>query len=138
MKLITKNTDYAFRALVELAAKEGKYVSALAIARAQKIPYQYLRSILQALLKAGLIESREGSGGGVKLRGKPSGTKFIDVIKIFQGDLEFSECMFRNRICENRPKCILRKELKRIEAKVAAEFKSITLEKILKEREGVT
>ena len=40
MKLITKNTDYAIRALMVLAKHKGEYVSAREIAGEEKLPYQ--------------------------------------------------------------------------------------------------
>ncbi|MFH1578440.1 MAG: Rrf2 family transcriptional regulator [Candidatus Omnitrophota bacterium] len=132
MKLLTKNTDYAVRALLELTRQKGAFISARQVAKEQDIPYQYLRRILRELIKNGLVISREGSRGGFKINKKPDSIAVVDVVKLFQGDIQFSECMFRNKICANRSKCVLRKEVQRIEKIVKKEFKGITIARLLK------
>ncbi|MBN1619850.1 Rrf2 family transcriptional regulator [candidate division WOR-3 bacterium] len=126
MKLLTKNTDYAVRALLELSKTED-YVSAKTVSKNQKIPYQYLRKILQTLAKNGWAEAKEGIHGGFKLKAEPSQIRISKLINIFQGDIELSDCLFRKKICFNRKHCALRKELKKIEKLVVAEFERLTL-----------
>ncbi|HQP91702.1 MAG TPA: Rrf2 family transcriptional regulator, partial [Candidatus Omnitrophota bacterium] len=67
MRLITKNTDYAVRALVFMGANQKVFVSARQISEAQGIPYQFLRRILNELILAKLVISKEGVGGGFRL-----------------------------------------------------------------------
>ena len=69
MKVLTKDTDYAVRAMMVLAQNHGRRVSSRKISEMQEIPYQFLRRIVQKLAKEGFVETREGSGGGVKLAG---------------------------------------------------------------------
>ena len=135
MKLLTKNTDYAIRALFVLAKNKDGYLSVRDIAKQQKIPYEYLRKILRVLIKEKLVESKKGGGGGFHIKTKPENVSIIDVIKVFQGDIELSDCMFRNRICENRKSCVLRKNIKRIEKVVEKEFKGITIAGLLTDME---
>ena len=133
MKLLTKNTDYAVRALLVLGANEGSYISARDIAKAQNLPYQYLRRILQVLIKEGLVRSKEGGKGGVKIVKDPEDIHLVDVVRIFQGDVRFSECMFRHKLCANRSTCVLRKRIGTIEEKVVKELEGITIETLLKD-----
>ena len=58
MKLFTKHTDYAIRALLELAGSKDEFLSARQIAKQQRIPYQFLRQILQGLIKNKLVISK--------------------------------------------------------------------------------
>ena len=53
MKVLTKNTDYAIRALMVLAKDRNNFLSAKKISIGQNIPYQFLRRILQGLIKNG-------------------------------------------------------------------------------------
>ncbi len=131
MKVLTKNTDYAIRALLVLGTHEGEYVSARQISQEQGIPYQFLRRILQALNKHGLTSSKEGVQGGVRLERYPGTIKIREVIEIFQGKVELSECMFRKQICSNRANCVLRHEIMRIEQVVNHEFEQLTIGKLL-------
>jgi Rrf2 family transcriptional regulator, cysteine metabolism repressor len=131
MKILTKNTDYAVRALIVLALNQDNFVSAREIAKKQNIPYQFLRRILQKLIQNKLITSKAGIAGGVLLTKDPSKIALLDLIKIFQGELELSDCMFRKELCPNRKTCVLRPEIKRIEETVTLEFKKLTIKKLL-------
>jgi Rrf2 family cysteine metabolism transcriptional repressor len=136
MKLLTKDTDYAVRAIVYLARNDDGYRSSREISAAEGIPLQFLRRILQQLAKAGLVASREGVAGGVKLKVRPDEIRVSDIIKIFQGDIEISDCMFRKRLCANRATCVLRKRIQSIEAMVTREFEKVTISGLLGDMEG--
>lgn len=134
MKLLTKNSDYAIRALVVLAKNKDNFLSARAISAEQNIPYQFLRRIFQELIKNKLIVSREGGSGGLKINKSPGSINIIDIITIFQGNLQLTECMFREQLCNHKEKCILRREIKRVEHIIHREFQGITLERLLKKQ----
>jgi len=131
MKLITKNSDYAVRALIHLAANPDGFVSAAAISKEQGIPYSFLRRLLQDLIQQGLVESKEGATGGVKLAQAANQISVAQVMEIFQGGIQISECMFRRKLCKNRGRCVLRKEILRIEGVIKKEFETITVSKLL-------
>jgi len=133
VKLLTKNTDYAVRALMALATSGDRFISAREISKKQDLPYQYLRRILRELIKNRIVLSREGGGGGFMLKMSPEKLYLVDIIKIFQGNIQLSECMFRNRICNKRSGCVLRKRINKIEKKVIAEFSGITIKTLLQD-----
>jgi Rrf2 family protein len=127
LKLLTKDTDYAVRAIVNLARNSEGYRSSREIAGDEGIPLQFLRRILRRLAIAGLVVSREGVKGGAKLNAKPGDIRVSDIIRIFQGDIELSECMFRKRLCGHRSTCVLRARIKIIESMVNREFEKVTI-----------
>lgn len=133
MKLLTKNTDYAIRALITLSRDPEKYVSARQVAQEQDVPYEYLRKIFQQLLKGAFIESKGKGRGGFRMCKNPAEIKMVDVIRVFQGGLQLSDCMFRKNICANRARCVLRKNILRIEQVVNKEFEGITIQSLLDE-----
>ena len=63
MKLITKNTDYAVRALIYLTRTGEQFVPSREIAEKEGIPLTFLRRIIQELAREGLLETREGRRG---------------------------------------------------------------------------
>lgn len=134
MKLLTKSSDYAIRALVVLADNKGDFVSARKISKEQNIPYQFLRRIMQGLIQNKLVISREGIDGGFKISADPDKIGIKDIINIFQGDVRLAECVFRKKICTNRPECILRREINHVEKMVEKELGVITLSRLLKTR----
>jgi Rrf2 family protein len=133
MKILTKNTDYAVRALVNLAKSGRKFVSARTIAQGEQIPIFFLRRILQELINNKVVVSKEGVDGGVKLNVQPKDIRVSQIINIFQGELQVSECLFRKKICPHRSRCILRNKLQLIEQKLVNEFNKITIAGLLKE-----
>jgi Rrf2 family protein len=136
MKVLTKNTDYAVRALLELAFAQGDLVSAKEISDKQKIPYEFLRKILSRLIKEKIVISKEGGSGGFQLRLKPSQIKLSNLIQIFQGEVQISECLFRDKICPNRKNCVLRQNILQVERKVVEEFNAITIESLMEQMKG--
>jgi len=136
MKVLTKNTDYAIRALLSLGSANGGYLSARSIAGEQDIPYQFLRRLLQEMIRHGLVVSKEGAGGGFMLARNPHDIRVRELIEIFQGRVQVSECLFRKQICANRARCVLRHEIMRIEQVVEREFDNITIGKLLGDLEA--
>ncbi|ACF42492.1 Rrf2 family transcriptional regulator [Pelodictyon phaeoclathratiforme] len=133
MKVLTKNTDYAIRALLALAARKGSYVSARSIATEHDIPYQFLRGLLQEMIRHDLIVSKEGVQGGFMMKKDPDTISVTQLIEIFQGKVQMSECMFRKQICGNRARCVLRHEIMRIEQVVQSEFEKVTIGKLMRD-----
>ena len=137
MKVLNKETDYAVRALISLGMKAEGWVSAKAISDEQAIPYQFLRRILQELIRNGLVESKEGAGGGVRLGKNPAEIGVAAVIEIFQGKVQVSDCMFRKQLCSNRANCVLRHQIMRIERMVNDEFAKVTIGKLIDDLKAV-
>lgn len=133
MQLINKKTDYAIRAMIYLELNKGRFISANEISKNDKIPYQFLRRILQELTGKGFIVSREGISGGVMINKKPGDIYLTDLIGLFQGDIELANCMFRSSLCEKRSECVLRERIKKVERKVINEFENITIEDLVKD-----
>ncbi len=132
MKILRKDSDYAIRTLLTIATnKEKKYMSSSEISKIEKIPLRYLRKLITKLISAGFLEAKEGIGGGVKLKKKPSSINTLQIMKLFQGDFKISECLFRKKLCDNRKTCPMRKRILEIEKKLAKEFEKITLQQLL-------
>ncbi len=130
MKLFTKHSDYAVRALAMLAReklKGDRLLSSRQISAREYIPLRFLRRLLQVLVKNKLVLSREGAAGGLCLAIAPKKISVARIMRLIQGEICISECMFRKKICTNRSKCVLRKKIKKIEAKLIKEFEAITI-----------
>ena len=86
---ISAKTDYAIRAVVEMAAAggDGQLVKAEAVADAQQIPLRFLLSILNELRHAGIVDSRRGADGGYRLAKPAYAITVADVIRAIDGPL---------------------------------------------------
>src|SRR3954452_23405544 len=80
---ISAKTDYAIRAVVEMASasEDGQLVKAEAVADAQQIPLRFLLSILNELRHAGIVDSRRGAEGGYRLAKPAYALTTADVIR---------------------------------------------------------
>lgn len=131
MKLITRDTDYAIRALMALARHADKTVPVPTLVKELRIPRPFLRKILQRLHGAGILTSVKGQGGGFSITRAVDAIRITDLMRIFQGPVKLNECLFRKRPCPNRPSCPLKKRIDRIEKAVITELESITIGSIL-------
>ena len=132
MKLITRNTDYAVRALCFIAKKKEEIVTVSMLTKKLKIPKAFLRKILQILNKNKILRSLKGQGGGFILAVSPDKIFLVDLIEIFQGALKINECIFKKRICPNVKTCLLKKKLDHIERYVVSELESITIASLIR------
>jgi Rrf2 family protein len=64
---ISAKSEYAIRALLELAAREPDLVKAETIVADQELPRKFVESILADLRRAGLVRSTRGADGGYQL-----------------------------------------------------------------------
>jgi Rrf2 family protein len=137
VKLITRNTDYAVRALCCIAEQKQGVISADQLVKSLKMPRPFLRKILQTLNKEGLLNSSKGKGGGFTLIISPEKITLTDVMKIFQGPLKLNECKFRKSDCPYISDCFLKKKIDEIEKEVIAKLKAITITSIIKKEVNI-
>jgi Rrf2 family protein len=133
MKLITRDTDYAVRALCYIAKKKDKIVSVSNLSQKLNIPKPFLRKLLQILNTKGLLESYKGKGGGFVLVAVPKKITLLDLIEVFQGKMMLSDHTFRGKRCPYIKRCALKKRIDDIERCVIDKLKSINIAALIEE-----
>lgn len=83
----TALTDYAIRATIEIAANNQEWVSIDQISQAQSLSDDYLRTALNSLRRAGILESRRGREGGFRLTRPAKNITLGDIIRAIDGPL---------------------------------------------------
>ena len=131
MKLITRDTDYALRALRAINRTDKEIIKVDDLVKVTKIPRPFLRKILQILTKKGILKSYKGLSGGFKLDRKAKELYLTDVMELFQGSFKLNECLFKKKPCPNIGVCVLRKKIEKIEEYVIKEIKNISLSSLL-------
>ncbi len=131
MKLITRDTDYALRAICYIAQAKDKIITVSELVAKLKIPRPFLRKILQVLNKEGILRSYKGNNGGFILAVSTRKLFLTELINIFQGPLKLNECLFKKKICPNEDKCALRKVITGIEKDVIGKLKEINIHSLL-------
>ncbi len=132
MKLISRNTDYAVRAVCYIARQDKRMVSVAELVKALGIPRPFLRKILQVLNKKRILISNKGSGGGFKLARKEEKIFLSELMEAFQGPFKLNECTFKKELCPNRKFCWLKNKIDIIEDKVLSELSTVSIDSILK------
>lgn len=76
----SQTAEYALRAAVLLAREPDKAQSTQNIASLAQAPPDYLYKVVQAMRRAGLVESQRGVGGGIRLARPPEHITVLDVV----------------------------------------------------------
>ncbi|MDQ1730263.1 MAG: hypothetical protein QOK10_422 [Pseudonocardiales bacterium] len=84
---ISAKSDYAVRALLELAAKAPDLVKIDVIVGDQQLPRKFVEAILGDLRRAGIVRSMRGADGGYALARPASEISIGSVIRAVDGPL---------------------------------------------------
>ena len=92
--MLTKKSQYAFKALTYLADKQAEGPVLISeIAKKKRIPLKFLENILLQLRKAGILESKKGKGGGYFFKVDPETVKMAQVIRLIDGPIAMLPCV---------------------------------------------
>ena len=90
---LSKKTDYGIQLMIFLAKNwRKKPVSLREIAKVRKLPFKYLEQLAMPLREAGLIEAKEGRGGGYFLERSPGKISVAEIVEILEGPVEVGGC----------------------------------------------
>jgi Rrf2 family protein len=84
---VSAKTDYALRAMAELAAAPPGPVKGERLASSQEIPLKFLENILTELRRAELVATQRGAEGGYRLARPAEEISLADVIRAVDGPL---------------------------------------------------
>jgi Rrf2 family protein len=87
---VSKEVDYALRAMIVLAAKGGQSLTDREISKAFKIPYNFLALVLPKLMRQGLVTLEKGDPKreAYRLVKKPAAVSVLDVVKAVNGPID--------------------------------------------------
>jgi Rrf2 family protein len=121
---INQATDYGFRAVLYLARNSGKkLVEAQTIARGEVVPMRFLLKIMPSLIKAGIVRSQRGVGGGYALARDPQDITLLDVLEAIEGPICLNRCL-DDDYCSKQgpPDCRIHQSLNAIQNNLSREF----------------
>lgn len=104
--IITRATEYAIRAVLYMACQpQGEIIFKKDICRAQEITPAFLTKILQPLIKAGIVGSQRGVGGGFYLAKAAAEINLFDIVKTQEGPLYLNQCLIKDGNCDREFFC---------------------------------
>jgi len=103
---LTRQADYAIRALLHLSAAEpGNVVQTREIASSEGIPEKYLPTIMRTLARAGLVRTLRGNQGGVLLARGPEDINLLEVIEAIEEPIMLNRCLREEGECSRESFC---------------------------------
>jgi Rrf2 family protein len=95
--MLSKKTQYAFKALIYLAehADQGPVLIS-EISKRKNIPLKFLENILLELRKAGVLESKKGKGGGYYFSVDPKHVSLAKIMRLLDGPIALLPCVSLN------------------------------------------
>ena len=105
---ITRQADYAVRAVLHLARNGEQRIATSMIAEEQRIPPSFLAKIISQLSIAGLLHTSRGARGGVTLAREAKDITLLEVVEAIDGPIQLNECVGDNGSCSFDSDCPLR------------------------------
>jgi Rrf2 family protein len=94
---VSRRTDYATRALLALALKNGGPMKLEELARLTAVPQSVLEQVMPVMRTAGIVRSERGPAGGYRLNRSPEEITLERVVRLFQGQLAPIGCATRSQ-----------------------------------------
>ena len=141
---ITYKGDYALKAILELSVRYEDNKNAVTpineIAKFGDMPKKFLEQILLTLVRAKLVKSKRGAGGGFILARPPEDITIGEVIRLIEGPIEPIECVNEGyKGCADVKCCILRNVWQEVAGAISIVVDTLTFKELVaryKERTG--
>ena len=135
MDIIRRNTDYALRAMINLAGNYGEnLVSSKSISLQEKIPYQLTCKLMQKLHKAKFVTSTMGPKGGFELSRKPEKITILEIIEAVQEPLSLNKCILKNFKCPKQNICTVKPKLIELQSYIGNYLSNLTLADLIERK----
>jgi len=120
--------EYAIRAMTYVAQFEpGTRLLARDISAHEHIPGPFLGKIFQTLVRAGLLKSSKGPGGGFSLAREPEAISLYDIYRAVDGDTYLDACAVGLARCSDDTPCPLHERWKPIRERIRNYLESTSL-----------
>jgi Rrf2 family protein len=132
--MFSKTCEYAIRATIYIASEssDGKRSGIKEIARKIESPEPFTAKILQRLVKANIVRSIKGNGGGFeidKLQFKH--LKLEQIVKAIDGNDLFDRCSLGLHDCSDSQPCPFHHKYKPLRENLKKTLKETTIEELL-------
>jgi Rrf2 family protein len=128
--MLSKTAEYALRVAVCLAQSPDTLAAADELAEVTKIPRRYLHKVVQDLVRAGLVRSQPGPGGGYSIARTPKRITILDVVNAVAPLERIRQCPLG--LTSHTRLCPLHRELDKVYAETEKAFARVTLDQLLR------
>lgn len=128
--MLSKTAEYALRTVACLAGDAGEAASADLLCDQTKVPRRYLHKVLQGLVRAELVRSRSGPGGGYSLARSTDEITILDVVNAVAPLERIRHCPLG--LPSHTSLCPLHNELDKAYAATETAFSRVTIAELLR------
>lgn len=107
------------------------------VSREEQIPKSFAAKIFQSLVRAGLVRSARGTGGGFTLLRSPAEITVLDVIEAIEGKIALQRCLAEPAACDHTGGCALCGLFEQAQDRVKEVFSRTTLADLQKKHSPV-
>jgi Rrf2 family transcriptional regulator, iron-sulfur cluster assembly transcription factor len=120
--------EYAIRALTYMAGFEpGTRLLARNVAAHERVPGPFLGKIFQTLVRADLLASNKGPGGGFWLARDPATITLFDIYRAIDGTTYLDGCAVGLARCSDETPCPLHERWKPVRERIRNYLQTTTL-----------
>ena len=120
--------EYAIRALTYMAGFEpGTRLLARNVAAHERVPGPFLGKIFQTLVRADLLASNKGPGGGFWLARDPASITLFDIYRAIDGTTYLDACAVGLARCSDETPCPLHERWKPVRERIRNYLQTTTL-----------
>jgi Rrf2 family protein len=103
---VSEAASLGLHAMVYLAGHPGEKTTTALIAAKLRVSAHHLAKVMQRLVRAGLIASQRGAGGGFRLADQPRGITLLAIYEAVEGPLRPRACLLGAKPICPPGKCI--------------------------------
>jgi Rrf2 family protein len=125
-------TEYAIRALTHLAERpEGELTLLEEISGSEELPRAFLGKILKELVRAGLLRSSRGPGGGYALARPAGQITLLEIRRELEGVSDLERCAVGLEPCSDETPCPLHEIFKPLREAIRDYLEETTVEDLV-------
>lgn len=135
--MFSQTVEYALRAIVTIAQHDGAPSTSQQISTITQVPLPYLSKLMQGLVRAKLVTSKRGLGGGFVLTKSPSELSILEVVDAVEPFQRIHGCPL-GIASHGGTLCPLHRRLDNAMALVEESLRTATIAEMVDSRGGVT
>ena len=132
MLKLSKRVEYGLISLLHMDSRPRMLVTAKEIADEFRIPGELLGKVLQALAKAGLVESVQGARGGYRLARPLELLCVGEVVEKLDGPILIAQCCDGSTSCRQHSTCNIKMPIQLIQEELVEHIYGLRLDKFRK------
>lgn len=122
---------YAIRALCRLTAiRPDGYVRVQEVCEGSDLPTYFVAKIFRDLVKAGLLTSAKGRGGGFALARRPRQIRLYDIVEAVDGIQQYTRCIVGLAKCDDKQPCPQHDQFKPVRTQILSYLNATTLDQM--------